>query len=444
MAAIAQAKGEEHRPRNAASGVLHAALLEHLETFLARVESDAARPGLPRHVERELRAHLSCGVLAHGFCRFHCFACGADLLVPFSCKGRGFCPSCGGRRMAESAAHLVDHVLPEAPVRQWVISFPWRLRYLLAMDTELCRAVRRIFLRAVFGYYRSQARVAGVTGGRTGAVNQIQRFGSALNLNPHFHALVLDGVYTAPDVWTPPSFQHARPVTSADVAGLVFTIRSRVLRLCRRLGLLGEEGELEARSDDVEQGLLPHLSAASIQGRSILGEEPGARVARLGVSPERVRGRAVVVKELCAELDGFSLHAAVRVEAQERSRLEHLCRYIARPPFSNNRLSFSRSGKIVLALRAPFRDGTTHFVFEPLAFLERLAALVPPPRMHQLTYHGVLAPGASWRGEIVPTPASRRGIGACDPAAASRPCARYSWPELMQRARSRWNGRRTS
>ena len=157
-----------------------------------------------------------------------------------------------------------------------------------------------------------------------------------------------------------------------------------------------------------------------------------------------MRGRAVVVKELCAELDGFSLHAAVRVEAEERSRLEHLCRYIARPPFSNDRLSFSRSGKIVLALRAPFRDGTTHFVFEPLAFLERLAALVPPPRMHQLTYHGVLAPGASWRGAIVPAPASRRGPGARGSVTASRPCARYSWPELMQRARSKWNGRRTS
>ena len=130
--------------------MLHATLLEHLETFLAR--ADPSRPGLPPHVERELRAHLSCGVLAHGFCRFHCFTCGADLLVPFSCKGRGFCPSCGGRRMAESAAHLVDHVLPEVPLRQWVISFPWRLRYLLALDAELCRAVRRIFLRAVFGF----------------------------------------------------------------------------------------------------------------------------------------------------------------------------------------------------------------------------------------------------------------------------------------------------
>ena len=216
----------------------------------------------------------------------------------------------------------------------------------------------RICLRAVFGYYRSDAPCIGVEEGCTGAVNQIQRFGSALNLNPHFHALVLDGVYSAPDVWMRPRFHRAHPVTSVDVAKIVFAIRSRVLRLCRRRGLLGEEGELEARSDDVEQGLLPLLSAASIQGRSILGEEPGARVARLGVSPERVRGRAVVVKELCAELDGFSLHAAVRVEAQERSRLEHLCRYIARPPFSNNRLSFSRSGKIVLALRAPFRDGS--------------------------------------------------------------------------------------
>jgi hypothetical protein len=185
MAGVALARGEEYRARDIASGVLHATLLEHLETFLARAEARPTRPGLPPHVERELRGHLSCGVLAHGFCRFHCFTCGADLLVPFSCKGRGFCPSCGGRRMAESAAHLLDHVLPEVPVRQWVLSFPWRLRYLLALDAELCRAVRRVFLRALFGFYGSRARADGLEGGLTGAVNQIQRFGSALNLDDH-------------------------------------------------------------------------------------------------------------------------------------------------------------------------------------------------------------------------------------------------------------------
>ena len=76
--------------------------------------------GLPRFVEQEFRDFLRCGCLAAGFARFRCTACGLDRFVPFSCKGRGFCPSCGGRRMAERAAHLVDHVLPPVPVRQWV------------------------------------------------------------------------------------------------------------------------------------------------------------------------------------------------------------------------------------------------------------------------------------------------------------------------------------
>ena len=136
---------------------------------------------------------------------------------------------------------------------------------------------------------------------------------------------------------------------------------------------------------------------------------------------------------LSAELDGFSLHAAVRVPAGERSRLEHLCRYVSRPALSSKRLSISPTGKVIHELRAPFRDGTTHFVFEPLVFIERLAALVPPPRMHQLTYHGVLAPGSSWRSELVPSTARerRRSCGAA--GGRVQPCHRYSWAELMKR-----------
>ena len=209
---------ESYQPRDPASEVLHRVLLAHLETFLARIATDASSPSLPHHVERELRAHLSCGILAHGFCRFYCFACGADLIVPFSCKGRGFCPSCGGRRMAESAAHLVDHVFPDVPVRQWVISFSWRLRYLLALDSKLCRAVRRIFLRTVFALYAKKAQLDGHPRGRTGAVNQIQRYGSALNSNVHFHALVLDGVYTSPSALAVPTFLPANWFTDAEVA----------------------------------------------------------------------------------------------------------------------------------------------------------------------------------------------------------------------------------
>jgi len=109
---------------------------------------------VPRFVEREIRAFLHCGILAHGFVRVHCDECGLDRVVAFSCKGRGFCPSCGGRRMADTAAHLVDRVLPEVPVRQWVLSLPWQLRYRLAYDAPLVQGVLGIFVRAVFASLR--------------------------------------------------------------------------------------------------------------------------------------------------------------------------------------------------------------------------------------------------------------------------------------------------
>ena len=93
-----------------------------------------------RFVEREIRAYLDCGILARGFLRLHCDACGRDRLLAFSCKGRALCPSCGGRRMADTAAYLVDCVLPEVPVRQWVLTLPYPLRYRepakLACDSE--------------------------------------------------------------------------------------------------------------------------------------------------------------------------------------------------------------------------------------------------------------------------------------------------------------------
>lgn len=82
-----------------------------------------------------------------------------------------------------------------------------------------------------------------------------------------------------------------------------------------------------------------------------------------------------MTKELCAVLDGFTLHAVVRIRSGESERLEHLCRYVTRPPLSTQRLSLLADGRVVHQLRAPFRDGTTHLMFDPLVFLERLAAL---------------------------------------------------------------------
>jgi hypothetical protein len=159
-----------YEPRDPTSTVLYGIVRDHFETFRAQAASLREGEGLPRFVEREFREFLTCGCLAAGFARFHCHACGHDRLVAFSCKGRGFCPSCGSRRMSERAAHLVDHVLPDVPIRQWVLSLPYRLRYLLAWDHDLCRTVVAVFMRTVLGGLRTRARRAGVIDGRSGAV----------------------------------------------------------------------------------------------------------------------------------------------------------------------------------------------------------------------------------------------------------------------------------
>ncbi|MBW2727016.1 MAG: transposase zinc-binding domain-containing protein [Deltaproteobacteria bacterium] len=112
----------EYERRQPERTLLHRVISEQLESFLAKAR-ERCEP-VAYFVERELRAYLECGVLAHGFLRVHCDGCGHDRLVAFSCKGRGFCPSCGGRRMADTAACLVDRVLPEVPVRQWVLTLP--------------------------------------------------------------------------------------------------------------------------------------------------------------------------------------------------------------------------------------------------------------------------------------------------------------------------------
>lgn len=205
MARCREGRNEGYRRRRPEATAVYRVLAEHLETFLDRAEN-AASSGLPSFVVRELRRFLTCGLLSRGFARVHCPACGRDILVAFSCKGRGFCPSCGGRRMAESVAHLVDRVLPDVPVRQWVLTFPWRLRFLLAYDPSLCRAVRRLFLRAVFRWQQRRAASMGIPDARSGAVNFVQRFASSLAWNVHLHALVLDGVYTCVSPFERPVF----------------------------------------------------------------------------------------------------------------------------------------------------------------------------------------------------------------------------------------------
>jgi hypothetical protein len=125
---------DRHRPEQTA---LYAIIAEHYPRFVQEIEQSGGC--LPMFVRREFEDYLKCGLLEHGVLRVKCDGCHHEHLVAFSCKRRGFCPSCGARRMVESAAHLVDHVFPEAPVRQRRLSWHGGLR---AYEQEALPACR--------------------------------------------------------------------------------------------------------------------------------------------------------------------------------------------------------------------------------------------------------------------------------------------------------------
>lgn len=421
-----------YRPRDGTAGVLHAVVREHIEEFLALAVQHGDGTGMPPFVEQELRRFLGCGVLAHGFARVRCDGCGFERFVPFSCKGRGFCPSCGGRRMAERAAHLTDRVLPAVPLRQWVLTVPHRLRYLMAWDHRLCRAVLAVFVRGLLGWYRRRAKRRGIPDGRTGTVTSIQRFGGAMNLHVHFHTLVLDGVF-ARDGEGALAFVPQSPPTDAEVAAVLVTIRRRIGRLLARRGLAEPAEEGMARDVAVELSpVLARVGAGAVQNRQALGPGTGRRIEQVGRDPER-EWEAAAQGPRQAHASGFDLHANVRVGGLDRRGREHLVQYVLRPALAQQRLRRLPDGRVVLTLQRPWRDGTRALIFPPLTVLERLAALTPRPRINLLVYHGVLAPNAPWRCEVVPEDGRSAGANEVASAATTRVCRHVAWATLMRR-----------
>ncbi len=212
------AESRRYERRRPEKTPLHRVVSETLESWL---QWRAAERPVPGYVEEELRGYLECGLLCFGFARATCMTCHTGFVVAFSCKGRGVCPSYNGRHMAQTAAHLADHVIPPVPVRQWVISVPKRLRGMLADRPAAVAALTKIFLDEI---ERLLCAAAGATSDaatpasarpRLGGISFLHRFGSALNHHVHLHACVTDGVFVpaadAAERGAPPAFLPARP-----------------------------------------------------------------------------------------------------------------------------------------------------------------------------------------------------------------------------------------
>jgi hypothetical protein len=302
-----------------------------------------------------------------------------------------------------------------------VLSLPFALRYLLATRPEIITQVLGIVYRAISGHLIRQTGLTRASAA-TGAVTLIQRFGSALNLNVHFHLLVLDGVYRRSGegrlVFVPV------PAPSAgELRQLVQQIATRVGRSLERAGLITRDIENAYLAfDPAEESPLHALLGSSITYRIATGPREGQKVFTLQTLPAEPDAPRPEV----AESSGFSLHAGLAAKPAQRDKLERLARYVARPPVATARLALTGSGHVRYTLKTPYRDGTTHVIFEPEDFIARLAALVPKPRAHLTRYHGVFAPASADRAQIVP---ATRGAA----ATVTRRQRGMSWAQRLKR-----------
>src|SRR5712691_405548 len=400
-----------YEPRDPSRTVLYKVIADHLETFLASLDADPDAKGLPAYVQREFYDYLQCGILAHGFLRLGCDTCQKELLLPFSCKRRGFCPSCAGRRMAQTAAHLVERVIPWVPTRQWVVSVPMPLRYWMAASQDLTAQVHTIIRATIGQYYVNQAVTRGSERQKVqpGSVTCIQRFGGAINLHVHYHVVFLEGVYLdRTDQGLKPRVVKGEPPSDTDITAVLQKISRRVIRTLRQLGYLeaGSDAAMATGYDPLldNEPDLARTMAASVTQRIACGERAGQTVRRIDSGFGYAGERPALTGPRCASVHGFSLHANTQVPAHRRDQLERLLRYTARGAVALERLEEAAHGDLVYTCTKPWSDGTTGMTLSPLELLEKLAALVPLSRVHLVRYGGCLAPHSHLRGAIIPTP----------------------------------------
>ena len=369
-------KPKLYNPRHPERTLLYKTIAEHFETWHALASAGQFDGQGDHHtpkpyVRQAFRKYLECGIFAHGFARAWCDDCGHDYFVAYSCKGRGVCPSCNTRRMVETAAHLTDHVFPRLPVRQWVLAVPKRLRYFMQRDGAALNMVLRIFLQVIAQSLQTHSPGAANVDKAAlhiGAIAFIHRFGSSLNGHVHFHVCVVDGVLE-------------------EVAG---------------------QGDAEADAQSSPPGIVFH-PASAIDATAVAQVQTDLRRRILRAFVGRGLLESCDAKEMLGyQHSGFSVNAGVCIEAHDRAALERLLRYCARPPFAMERLRKEGAALVYRCAKQRSEPGSDkrgakvdELHLTPLELIDRIAALVPPPRTHRHRYFGVLAPNSPLRAAAV-------------------------------------------
>ena len=237
-----------HRPENS---ILYQSIARSWSGIM-RDYAIAGEP-IPRHVESEFERYQKCGILDYGFIRLVCKSCGEGKFLGFSCKGRGFCPSCGSRRREQTADRLEAEVWPIANARQWVLTFPHQVRHWLSHSKELLGDVIRVVTDEIAYFYESNTTKtlgASVQMPASGAITFVQLFGSNLSLNPHLHMILLDGSFGRSKSGI--QFYPQEKFDTESMFDVLNNIYKRLDKLFRKRGYVRDDGEVQTTDQDGE------------------------------------------------------------------------------------------------------------------------------------------------------------------------------------------------
>jgi hypothetical protein len=309
-------------------------LSDHFEGFVAdHAERYQAVWGVRRRVvDRTVAEYLGCGLPERGFARIRCSTCAGELILPFSCKTRGLCPSCGAKRTAAWAAWIVDELARSVPHRHVVVTLPKMLRPFFKFDRALLTDLGRWVTECL----RELMVPLAPESVRPGCVAVLELAGNLLNVQPHVHAIVTSGAFDA-------SGRRFHSLPDGFHRPLEELIRARVLRELHERGLLSEERLRLLRSW--------HRS-------------------------------------------GFSVHVGEPIAAGDRQALERLARYVRRLHLADSRIVYDEAHDRVIygSGKAPHPKLKANFrVFEARDFTAHVVAFIPDPWRHQSVAYGEYA-----------------------------------------------------
>ena len=348
LPAVLPRKELAYRARNTKNDPLNRLVLNNLQDFEQWLKNPPDnRPRPHPSIITAMEKYVECGVLRYGAVRYRCPDCGRDLFVAFSCKRRGVCPSCDAKRSVMVTAAAMDRLLPPGPYRQWVLVIPKRLRFFINNRPDLAGQLSKIFAREINRFLCQNS-----TGMPT-QLHFIQRFGGALNLHIHVHAVVSDGAYELKkNALGRPilAFTPVPPPTPDQLASIVKAVRKKLIRRICRAGGLGREAA---------ENLLSWKNS------------------------------------------GFSIHEEVYIKASDRTGLERLLRYCSRPALSVARLIYAAKSNSVIYRTEPKGGRSEILTLTPIEFLRRWGLLMPAPNKNLIHYYGALAPRSPLRPLLV-------------------------------------------